>query len=145
MRSRGFIIRFIDIGLLILFGFLMISDINATSHIEMKLPEKPLQISIERGLPAYLGISILDTDSFVIVDLEAEEILHQDILTAEELAFVLRTLQQQNAEEQRWLSVLIEPAPESSMQMLVDALDACERLGIQKRLNTATALVNPSE
>lgn len=35
MATRGFLIRFIDIGLIVLFGFLMISDIEAASRVEL--------------------------------------------------------------------------------------------------------------
>ena len=35
MASRGFLIRFIDIGLIVLFGFLMISEIDASSRVDL--------------------------------------------------------------------------------------------------------------
>ena len=35
MATRGFLIRFIDIGLIVLFGFLMISDIDTMSRVDL--------------------------------------------------------------------------------------------------------------
>ena len=35
MASRGFLIRFIDIGLIVLFGFLMISEIENATRVEL--------------------------------------------------------------------------------------------------------------
>ena len=42
MTSRGFLIRFIDIGLILLFGFVMISDIESLSQVELS-PESSAQ------------------------------------------------------------------------------------------------------
>jgi hypothetical protein len=55
MASRGFLIRFIDIGLIVLFGFLMISDIDAASHVELAdtlgdAPETETEDEEERGV-----------------------------------------------------------------------------------------------
>ena len=71
MASRGFLIRFIDIGLIVLFGFLMISDIEATSRVELagggdetEVPEaEPVE---ER---AYLVVEIGPEGGFRVTDM----------------------------------------------------------------------------
>ena len=136
MHRRGYLLRFIDLGLIILFGFLMISDITVISQIT--LPGK----SDEPGDPqtdenqVYLGVAILGDGQYQIIDLADDAPLHVNINSAEELEFILKTLDEQHKGEGKTLNLLIEPAAESHMQKLVDVLDICERLKIQKNINT---------
>ena len=135
MQRRGLIIRFIDIGLLILFGFLMISDLDHSSQIRIpgKLSWDELMTDGEQV--QYLGISIKENDDYDITALAEKQILHGDLKSPEELQFFLKTLKDRYESEGKSLSVLIEPAPDSRMQRLIEVLDVCERLGIQRSIN----------
>lgn len=135
MRRRGYLLRFIDLGLIILFGFLMISDITVISQVT--LPGK----SDADAAPSpeqlvYRGVSIQDDGQFQVINLEDRTALHVNINSTEELEFVLQTLRDQHREAGVTLNLLIEPAPASHMQKLVDVLDVCERLSIPKNINT---------
>ncbi len=135
MRRRGYLLRFIDLGLIILFGFLMISDITVISQLSLPgksdaAAEPPAEEQV------YLGVSILTDGQFQILNLEDRSELHVNINSMEELEFVLKTLRDQHRDAGMELNLLIEPAPESPMQKLVDVLDVCERLKIQKNINT---------
>ena len=68
MTSRGFLIRFIDIGLIVLFGFVMISDIENSSQVELsaaadvQTEEEP---EVER---AFVTVAIAPNGVFSILD-----------------------------------------------------------------------------
>ena len=145
MRRRGYLLRFIDLGLIILFGFLMISDITVISQVT--LPGK----SEENAEPPaddaqlFLGIAIQPDGTFQIQDLADKTPLHVGINSSEELEFVLNTLKEKQIAEGKILNLLIEPTPESHMQKLVDVLDVCERLSINKNINTESVFRLPTE
>lgn len=71
MASRGFLIRFIDIGLIVLFGFLMISDIEATSRVELAGGGEEIeQPEAERAEDrAYLIVEIGPEGAFRVTDM----------------------------------------------------------------------------
>ncbi len=135
MRRRGYLLRFIDLGLIILFGFLMISDITVISQLSL-----PGKSDADAEPPAeeqvFLGVSILTDGQFEILNLEDRSALHVNISSMEELEFILRMLRDQHRDAGMELNLLIEPTPESSMQKLVDVLDVCQRVGVQKNINT---------
>lgn len=113
----------------------MISDITVISQVA--LPGK----SDDSAEPppdtqVYRGVSIQDDGQFQVINLEDRSSLHVNINSTEELEFVLKTLRDQHREAGEELNLLIEPAPDSHMQKLVDVLDVCERLAIQKNINT---------
>ena len=135
MQRRGLIIRFIDIGLLLLFGFLMISDLDKTSQI--RIPDKLTwdQLTSDEDQVHYLGVSVKQNDIYEITDLEEEEVLHEEIQSPEELQFMLQTLKDRYDTEGKSLAVLVEPESDSRMQRLIQVLDVCERLGIKRSVN----------
>ncbi len=142
MRRRGYLLRFIDLGLIILFGFLMISDITVISQVTLPgksdEPADPNQDDDQ----VHLGVSIGADGKYEVINLTDRTQLHGGISSSEELQFVLQTLDNQHTAREQVLNILIEPTPSSPMQKLVDVLDVCERLGIQKNINTE-AVFNP--
>ena len=46
MATRGFLIRFIDIGLIVLFGFLMISDIDMLSRVDLASEALSMEVEV---------------------------------------------------------------------------------------------------
>ena len=41
MKKRGLLMRFIDVGLIILFGFIVISDIKSEAQIQLPITTTP--------------------------------------------------------------------------------------------------------
>ena len=143
MRRRGYLWRFIDLGLIILFGFLMISDITVISQVT--LPGKSDESNDPPAEEAitYLGVAIQGNGSYEILNLADKSPMHVGINSAEELEFVLKTVKETEAQLGKVINVLIEPAPDSHMQKLVDVLDVCERLAINKNINTESVFQQP--
>ena len=136
MQRRGLIIRFIDIGLLILFGFLMISDLKGTSQLSFNEGDAQDFFSTLQEDSILLGVEIENDGRLSIRDISESRTLHQNILSIEELEFLIGTMKNQYAEEGKELSILIEPAPDAQIQYVVHVLDVCDRLGLNKNLNT---------
>ena len=84
MTGRGFLIRFIDIGLIVLFGFLLISDIENLSQVELasaaSLPES--DSSIEKS---FLLIDISAEGLFAIREPSTDSVLVEGIRRASDL------------------------------------------------------------
>jgi len=136
MQRRGLIIRFIDIGLLILFGFLMISDLKGTSQLSFNEGDAQDFFSTLQDDSILLGVEIENDGRLSIRDISESRTLHQNILSIEELEFLIGTMKNKYAEEGKELSILIEPAPDAQIQYVVHVLDVCDRLGLNKNLNT---------
>ncbi len=130
MATRGFLIRFIDIGLIVLFGFLMISDIEAVSRVELAGESEPdEEIAQPDEEPVTVTVRVRADGTFLIV--ERQEVRAAD---AERLVEVLRALSAAHGEEGRRTLVIIEPHPASAVQRTVDVMDVADRLGLDKSL-----------
>lgn len=145
MATRGFLIRFIDIGLIVLFGFLMISDIEASTRVELagagdagtEAPEPDdgrvllvIDVRADGVFDVYERMTPAEapTDSVPAV---ATRFTAGDV---EALVVALRTLANVHRDSGRELVVIIEPHPFSEVQRTVDAMDAADRLGLTKSL-----------
>ena len=135
MATRGFLIRFIDIGLIVLFGFLMISDIEAATRVELAgapdSTEAPLEPEAETG---YVLVRIAADGSFVVGAPDAPPEERIRLGTPEALSRALDRLASLDAEVGRETLVLIEPHPASAVQRTVDVMDVADALGIPKSL-----------
>lgn len=135
MASRGFLIRFIDIGLIVLFGFLMISDIDRSSRVELgdaRDAEEPVEVeeSEERG---FVVVEVGADGGYRISDprVDAAAVLAADTSS---LAAELRRREAANAGAGLQTIVLLQPHPASLVQETVDAMDVCDRLSLPKSL-----------
>jgi biopolymer transport protein ExbD len=137
MQRKGYIIRFIDIGLLILFGFLMISDVKVISRIQLpgneQEPAEPLDEEVRR-----VSVFIEPAGRFRIQDTATGTPLFVDIVELADLEGLLDRLSEDQRLAGPALEVVIEPHPDALMQRLVDVHDLCERLGVQKTINMTT-------
>lgn len=143
MATRGFLIRFIDIGLIVLFGFLMISDIEASSRVELAESagdEEEMVTALEERR-AILVVEIGPDGAFTLTDQEAGEeaipIRIAGVARAEALDALSRWLMATSAAHgTRGLEsvVVIRPHPASWVQSTVDVMDACDRLSLTKSL-----------
>ena len=144
MERRGLIIRFIDVGLILLFGFLMISEVHMHTQIGFPGAVDDLEASSLTDSNEILVVSVREDDSYAITHLAEEDKLHDNIRSTEELEFFLKTLKQQRSGEINSFSILIDPEENARMQLLVNLLDVCERLDIPKMLMKEELTTIPS-
>ena len=133
MRSSGFLIRFIDIGLIVLFGFLWISDIDTYSRIDMP-GSQPSQPQSETSEISYLRVQIEPGGIFTVISQETSGALCRDV-GLQALESCLVDARDNLQSEGRRTVVLVEPSESSIVQHTVDVLDVCDRHGISKNIN----------
>ena len=123
MQKSGFVVRFVDVVLILLFGFISISSVRAT---EIELPE-----STETPPPAPESEEVLFVgirpDGTYLVDEERQEIQG----AANLLRFVASELE---AVGDRPLKVRIRASHDTPMRYLIDAARVCDELGLPKAL-----------
>jgi biopolymer transport protein ExbD len=134
VASRGFLIRFIDIGLIVLFGFLMISDIEMSSRVDLagagQLPTEEPEPVDDR---AFLVVEIGADGQYRVTDSYAPDV-ETIVETSEALSGTLRRGRDAHRAEGLQTVVLIQPDPDSFVQFTVDVMDVCDRLGLAKSL-----------
>ena len=144
MASRGFLIRFIDIGLIVLFGFLMISDIDLASRVELadsrEAEEETIQDEpTERG---FILVEVGADGAYRVSDPRAaDEGVRADDPDA--LAAELQRRDALNVEAELETVVLLQPHPASLVQETVDAMDVCDRLSLPKSLRMDIEIAPP--
>ena len=123
MQSSGFVVRFVDVVLILLFGFISISSVQET---EVELPQ-----STETPAPPpeaeeviFVGIR---SDGTYLVDEERLEIRGANGL----LRFVATELQRIG---DRPVKVRIRASHDTPMGYLVDAARVCDELGVAKAM-----------
>ena len=134
MTSRGFLIRFIDIGLILLFGFVMISDIESLSQVELSPESSAQEAEQDETDRTFVTVVIDPDDVFAIADPASGTVIAAGIARTDVLSELLRRLQEDTEQAQRHLIVLISPDPNSTVQRTVDVMDVCDRLNLAKSL-----------
>ena len=144
MASRGFLIRFIDIGLIVLFGFLMISDINASSRVELADTRSEPEESVEEEEQdrAFVLVAIEADGAYLVSDpnVPGDEVVAED---PEALSQELRRRRDAHRDLEVETVVLIQPDPSSLVQNTVDAMDVCDRLALTKSLRMDIEIAEP--
>ncbi|WP_340106291.1 ExbD/TolR family protein [Rhodohalobacter sp. 8-1] len=135
MKNNSFLIRFIDIGLILLFGFIIISDITVRSQIE--LPGSDPGEPSEDRQPLVMTIEVESATKFRVSEVESERLIGV-FDSVEELENGL--LQYRNQIRSQGLTplALLELSAEAKMQTFIDVLDLCDKLGIPKNVNEET-------
>jgi len=136
MASRGFLIRFIDIGLIVLFGFVMLSDIDVLSQVEMSTGDESQQEEppVERTV---VTVAIASDGVFSLVDAESGTVISSAVSAVDTLEAMLRQIRDLSAARGRETVVLIQPDDNSIVQRTVDVMDLADRIGVGKSLQTA--------
>lgn len=132
MKKSRFLIRFIDVGLIILFGFIVISDITVRSQIELPGSD-PSESQEERDLFLFV-INIDPDDQYRLSDFQTETLLERTT-GIENLESSLRSLNSEIRTKGKSPVALIEPHDDIIMQRLIDILDLCDQIGIPKNIN----------
>ncbi|MCC5907260.1 MAG: biopolymer transporter ExbD [Balneolaceae bacterium] len=132
MKKSTFLIRFIDIGLIILFGFIIISDITVRSQIELPGSD-PGEPQEERELNLFV-INIEPNNQYRLADFVESTIIgtYDGI---EHLESALRSLIDEIQSQGKSPVALIEPDETVTMQRLIDLMDLCDQIGIPKNVN----------
>ena len=147
MASRGFLIRFIDIGLIVLFGFLMISDIESSSRVELAsagdAPEE--EVEPEEEERGFVLVEILAAGGYAVSDPQDTGVLPVAVTDAGALADELSRRHGVHDDLGVETVVLIQPDPASLVQQTVDAMDACDRLGLTKSLRMDIEIAPPPD
>lgn len=130
----GFLIRFIDIGLIILFGFLIITDIEVLAQIDMPGDDEPADTESLEDM-AYLSVSISADGVYAVEHIEQERMLCTALTGPIELEACLIDLRDEFRAAGQQPVVLVEPEEASLVQFMVDVLDICDRNGIPKNIN----------
>ena len=134
MGKGGTIIRLVDVALIILFGFIIISRLKMS---EISLPEKAAgatSASDSHFLRARILRDVENArDRFTLIDESGNTELANSLQIAD---FESALLQEYNrlAGEAKVI-LLIEPDEDSIIQHTVDLLDLCKKHGITKELN----------
>ncbi len=134
MRNSSFLIRFIDIGLIILFGFVIISDITVRSHIDLPSTDPDDQELNEQDELTLIVINIDPDQVFRLSDYQTSTSWgeYHDLRILEQVLEDLKNYLRDAGESP---VALIEPHEDISMQSLIDVMDICDRLGIPKNIN----------
>lgn len=131
MTKGGLIIRLIDVAMIILFGFIAISDLKVRAQIKLPAPQEEPQPQPLRD-PILLSVRIA-ADGFVNI-YESENLLMTTDAFPEVENFLRKRFERIRSQDDEMI-VLIEPHGDSPIQQTVDVLDICERHQIPKSLN----------
>jgi len=132
MNSGGIIIRLIDVAMIILFGFIAISDIKVRAQIKLPTDQQEERQQTEEKEPVVLFVKIELDQGYI---LEENEVVIAEINEAKELEeFLLQRYEQAKASGLDMV-LLVEPDENSIIQKTVDVLDICERYKIPKNIN----------
>ena len=133
MNDAGFLIRFIDIGLIILFGFIWVSDITTFTHIDVSGDEQESKTQKDERL-AILEVQVNRGGLFVVANQESGATECENV-RRDGLQRCLSRADQELSQRNKRAVVLIKPSEASAVQHTVDVLDVCQRLGIPKNIN----------
>jgi len=128
MSRGGLIIRLIDVALIILFGFIAISDIKLKAQIKLPTGAPTSEPAAERHL---VTVRIGPNGQFTLVDGEKQQAV-PDLAALES---TLRDRAKADLRQRREMVVLIEPDEDSMIQLTVSVMDICEKYGIPKNIN----------
>lgn len=126
----GMIVRLIDVVLILLFGFIAISDIQLKRQIRLPGPAK--DEPKEQPGTLFLVVAI-EKDGPYVLKIDEKEILRTRKLR--DLRLQLRRTAQAVRSEHKSPVVIIDPDPDATMQRTIDVFDLCEKERLPKSIN----------
>ena len=126
------IIRLIDIVLIVLFGFITISDIDIKGALSLPSKKAKATQSLQKKPKVFIEVEIDENDTFYIRRLGQEKVTTTGIQKLEVALVTLRSRIQQR--EGSDIAVIIKPREMSPIQSTVDVLDLCSRHKIPKNI-----------
>ena len=128
MQKSGFVVRFVDVVLILLFGFISISSVRAT---EIELPTSTETPAPPPDTEEVLFVGIR-ADGTYLVDDERSEVRGGRNL----MRFIASELESLG---DRPVNVRIRASYNTPMGFLVDAARVCDELGVPKTLEVQMA------
>ncbi|MFQ5709395.1 MAG: ExbD/TolR family protein [bacterium] len=129
MTKGGIIIRLIDVAMIILFGFIVISDIKVRAQIKLPSDEQQSETKITEQKLILVQVGL--EGDYVIKENEDVVAETSDLHVLEEkLAKLFHDYRSAGTD----MIVLIEPDQDSIIQRTIDVLDICERNQIPKNI-----------
>ncbi len=132
MNKGGIIIRLIDVAMIILFGFIAISDIKVRAQIRLPAEQDKQERREAETEPVLLFVKIDQQHGFVIMQNDVALLSTVDL---PELESTLANMLNHHQLKGEKMVLLIEPHEDSLIQHTVDVLDICERNGIPFNIN----------
>ncbi|MCG3158886.1 MAG: hypothetical protein DKINENOH_05533 [bacterium] len=129
MGKGSMIIRYIDIALTVLFGFIAISDIEQKTQV--RLPRSVSAVSTPAAINT-VSLVVLPGPVYTLLEGATEVISNPELERVEQ---ELINVRQKYLDRQQDIIVLIQPDPNSPVQLTVNVLDICERNQIQRNIN----------
>jgi biopolymer transport protein ExbD len=129
MGKGSMIIRLIDIALTVLFGFIAVSDVEQKTQV--KLPRDVTGVPQQTKLNT-VSILVLDGPRYMIMD-GVQEVASDTVL--ERIEEKLIQIHQIFVDRNEDVIFLIQPDPNSPIQLTVNVLDVCERNHFAKNIN----------
>jgi len=126
VNNRRFMIRLIDIALIILFGFIAISGLK-TEYVNLPSGSNS---QVTKQWPHEATLHIYG-NYFVLQDTDREEKLRN----LQDLEVMMIEVNNYYLQKQYKFVIKIEPHKSSIMQSLIDVFDICQRNNIDKNLN----------
>lgn len=126
------IIRLIDIVLIVLFGFITISDIDIKGALSLPSKKAKAAQSPQKKQKVFIEVEIDENDTFYVGQLGQQKITASGIRRLEVALVNLRGRIQQT--EGSDIAVIIKPREMSPIQSTVDVLDLCGRHKIPKNI-----------
>ena len=123
MVSRGYLIRFIDIGLIVMFGFIQISDIESLAQVELEAArgDRPLSDAVGARSRVVVVVAVAPDGRFSVSDAATGVLLARDLPTEVLLTSTLRAARDERAAEGREIVVLIRSSGRVVGQIDIDS------------------------
>ncbi len=136
MLRGGTIIRLIDVVLIILLGFLGITDFEIKSQIKLPSAGPGKKQEMKQQI-VYLNIE--NSHKFILSEGQNNSTQIDSVTALERIITVLNT---KYVQDNKRMVVVIEPGEESVVQTTVDVMDICEKYQIPKSLSYAKINLN---
>jgi len=136
MNKRGLLLRFIDVGLILLIAFIAISEIEIVSQIPMPGTDEQAEPQEERA-QTLVVVQVKEDSSFNLGRMEASD----DLLSLPDISSLeqqLVSLRDQERAQGNDIVVVIEADNLSQIQWTVDVLDLCDQYNIPKNINSGS-------
>jgi len=131
----GLIVRLIDVVLIILFGFIAISDIQVKRQIRLPGPSQKEEKPQEENEFIFVKI---DRKGKFLVEVENKRVLKSRDLNKLRKCLV-KTASDLSREKKRPV-VIIDPEAEAILQTTIDVFDICEEENLPKSIHIGSSL-----
>jgi len=129
MGNAGMVIRYIDIALTMLFGFIAISDIERKTQVN--LPRDVAAVTSPSRINT-VSVLVLEGPRYTVMDGALEIASDTDLHKIEQ---VMQAVRRNYLDRREDVVFLIQPDPNAPIQLTVNVLDVCERNHFVKNIN----------